>query len=81
MSERLDPYSGRWKPREARTERLAELVRRERGVEGVVRGRTWGVVVERCGGLGEGDEEGWEKAMERWRREGGRTGEGEREGE
>ncbi|KAI9655323.1 MAG: hypothetical protein M1821_005470 [Bathelium mastoideum] len=33
VDERLDPYSARWSPREARTEMLAGLVRNERGVE------------------------------------------------
>jgi hypothetical protein len=49
VDERLDPYSGRYFPREPRTERLAALLRQERGVENIVRSRTWGVVRERCG--------------------------------
>jgi len=70
VDERLDPYSGRFFPREARTEVLAGVVRNERMVEGIVRGRTWGLVRERCGGR----EEAWEEALDRWR------GEREREG-
>ena len=71
MNERLDPYSGRFFPREARTEALANTVRNERAVEGIVRRRTWAVVGERCsagedggGGFQAG---GWEEAFERWR--------------
>lgn len=74
VDERLDPYSGRFFPREARTEVLAGVVRNERMVEGIVRGRTWGLVRERCGG----GEEGWEEALDRWRRERGREREGRR---
>ena len=69
VDERLDPYSARYFPREARTEILAGLVRNERAVEGIVRGRTWAVVGERC----VGDEGvGWQEVLDRWR--------GEREG-
>lgn len=70
MDERLDPYSGRYFPREVRGERLADTVRMERGVEGVVRARTWRVVTDRCKGS-EGSEgsEGWEEGFERWRKE------------
>ncbi|KAF1953342.1 hypothetical protein CC80DRAFT_146724 [Byssothecium circinans] len=48
VDERLDPYSGRYFPREARTESLAMLMRNERAVEKIIRARTWGVVGERC---------------------------------
>lgn len=48
VDERLDPYSGRLFPREARTQKLATLVQQERGIENVVRNRTWSVVQERC---------------------------------
>lgn len=65
VDERLDPYSGRYFPREARTEALAGLVRNERMVEGIIRARTWGLVSERCEGV-EGD---WEKALDQWRKE------------
>ena len=63
VNERLDPYSGRFFPREARTESLGNLVRNERGVEGIIRARTWGLVMERCGDTGVG----WEEALNRWR--------------
>ncbi|KAL8988505.1 MAG: hypothetical protein Q9177_002434 [Variospora cf. flavescens] len=62
VDERLDPYSGRFFPREARTESLANLIRNERGVEGIIRARTWGLVTERCG-----DGAGWQEALDKWR--------------
>lgn len=65
VDERLDPYSGRYFPREARTESLAGLLRNERAVERIIRSRTWGLVNERCGD-GSGPD-GWEKAFEAWR--------------
>lgn len=71
VNERLDPYSGRFFPREARTEILAALVRQENSVESIVRSRTWGIVQQRCGG---GTGEGWEQAVARWRE--ARAGEG-----
>ena len=63
VDERLDPYSGRFFPREARTEVLANLIRNERSVEGIVRSRTWGLVTEQCGDA----EVGWEDALNKWR--------------
>lgn len=63
VDERLDPYSARFFPREARTESLAHLIRNERSVEQIVRARTWGLVTERCGDTS-GD---WEEALNRWR--------------
>ena len=65
IDERLDPYSGRYLPREARTELLANLIRNERSVEGIVRSRTWSLVSERCGDMGIG----WEEALDNWRAE------------
>lgn len=66
VDERLDPYSGRYFAREARTESLAALMRNERAVERIVRERSWGVIAERCGsGSGKGGAEG---AFEEWRR-------------
>lgn len=64
VDERLDPYSARFFPREARTERLASVVRQERGVENIVRARSWGLVVERCGE----DFRDWETALDEWRK-------------
>lgn len=66
VDERLDPYSGRFFPREARTESLANLVRNERSVENIVRTRTWGLVSERCGESGTT----WEEALNKWRENG-----------
>lgn len=63
VDERLDPYSARYFPREARTESLAALIRNERAVEDIVRHRTWGVISERCGGTSQA----WEEALNRWR--------------
>ena len=63
VDERLDPYSGRFFPREARTEILANLIRNERSVEGIIRSRTWGLISERCGDAGPD----WEEAMNKWR--------------
>lgn len=63
VNERLDPYSGRFFPREARTEVLANLIRNERSVEGIIRSRTWSLVSERCGEPGSG----WEEALNKWR--------------
>ncbi|RYP58665.1 hypothetical protein DL769_008851 [Monosporascus sp. CRB-8-3] len=68
VDERLDPYSGRYFPREPRTERLAMLLRQERSVEAIVRSRTWGLVRERCDDSAEDAEE----ALNRWREDLGR---------
>lgn len=64
VDERLDPYSGRFFPREARTERLASLVRQERGVESIVRHRTWQLMNERCGDSADT----WEEAVNLWKK-------------
>lgn len=63
VDERLDPYSGRFFPREARTETLASLIRQENRVEDIVRNRSWATVQARCQGIGES----WEPAMAKWR--------------
>ena len=63
VDERLDPYSGRFFSREARTEILANVIRNERSVEGIIRSRTWVLVNERCGDVGYG----WEEALNKWR--------------
>ncbi|KEQ61028.1 uncharacterized protein M437DRAFT_17901, partial [Aureobasidium melanogenum CBS 110374] len=65
VNERLDPYSGRYFPREVRTEALAALVRSELMVDSIVRSRTWGMVRERCCD----DEYDGEKALDKWRQE------------
>lgn len=66
VDERLDPYSGRFFPREARTESLAILLRQERMVENIVRRRTWEIVRQRCG---EGAGADWESAYHAWEAE------------
>lgn len=63
VDERLDPYSARFFPREARTEVLATIVRNERTVENIIRKRTWEVIAERCGP----QPERWDEALNRWR--------------
>lgn len=63
VDERLDPYSARFFPREARTESLANVVRTQRSVEEIIRSRTWGIVSERCGS----SSAGWEEALNSWR--------------
>lgn len=62
VDERLDPYSGRFFPREARTQSLALLMRQERAVENIVRSRTWDVIQARCGASAQT----WEDAMSKW---------------
>ncbi|KAJ2892141.1 caffeine-induced death protein 2 [Zalerion maritima] len=66
VDERLDPYSGRFFPTEPRTQALATLVRTERGVENIVRHRTWDVVKTRCG---QQHLSGWEQPMKQWEME------------
>jgi hypothetical protein len=64
VDERLDPYSARFFPREARTEKLAALIKQERSVEKIIRARSWGLYSERC----EGDFREWEEALDEWRK-------------
>lgn len=64
VDERLDPYSARYFPRDSRTEKLAALVRQERAVENIIRARSWGLVVERCGD----DLSEWDEALNNWRK-------------
>lgn len=74
VDERLDPYSGRFFPREARTEVLASLIRQENSVENIVRSRTWGIVQQRCGETGQS----WEQAVTKWREAQTHPGDGKR---
>ncbi|OGE48192.1 hypothetical protein PENARI_c031G05227 [Penicillium arizonense] len=62
VDERLDPYSARFFPREARTESLANLVRNERTIEEIIRARTWGMVSEKCS-----SSTSWQDALDSWR--------------
>ncbi|KAK2626964.1 hypothetical protein QTJ16_004139 [Diplocarpon rosae] len=64
VDERLDPYSSKVYPTEARTEALAALIRQERGVENIIRARSWGLVRDRCGD----DWRDWEEALNDWRK-------------
>ncbi|KAI1504546.1 caffeine-induced death protein 2 [Biscogniauxia marginata] len=68
VDERLDPYSGRYFPREPRTEKLALLLRQERSVENIVRSRTWSLIQERCGE----ETQNAEESLNRWRDSGER---------
>ena len=67
VDERLDPYSGRFFPRETRAETLAQVVRNEWSVESIVRERSWKLVNERCGGQLAAPASGWQEALDRWR--------------
>ena len=63
VDERLDPYSARFFPQEARTESLASLVRNQRMVEDIIRARTWSLVTEICSG----SSTDWQQALNSWR--------------
>ena len=65
VDERLDPYSGRFFPKEPRTEELGRLLRQEMGVETIVRERSWGIIRNRCEGMEVGEK--WEESMDSWR--------------
>lgn len=64
VDERLDPYSARFFPKEARTETLAATIRQERSVESIIKARSWKLVGERCGE----DSRDWESALDEWRK-------------
>lgn len=65
VDERLDPYSGRFFPKEPRTEILASVLRNENTIENIVRERTWRILSERCGGLGI-NSSSWQNAFKAW---------------
>lgn len=65
VDERLDPYSARYFPTEARTEALLGLIRQEESVENIVRSRTWRLLGERCSET----ETEWQGALNKWRNE------------
>jgi len=65
VNERLDPYSGRFFPKEPRTEMLAGVLRNENAVENIVRERTWRIMNERCQGL-DSSQKGWQSAFKSW---------------
>jgi len=73
VDERLDPYSGRFFPRESRTEVLAQVIRNERVVENIVRERSWRVVRERCSEFGALGED-WRGVLDDWRKRKGMNG-------
>lgn len=73
--ERTDPYSARDYSynRYTQAEVLKDVIANERGVERIVRSRTWSLLGERClddeGGVGRGTaaSDGWERALSAWR--------------
>ncbi|OAA72795.1 hypothetical protein LEL_08579 [Akanthomyces lecanii RCEF 1005] len=65
IDERLDPYSGRFYPRESRAEALASTLRQERIIEDIVRHRTWEVIRDRC----EAPPKDWQAALEARKKE------------
>jgi hypothetical protein len=75
VDERLDPYSARFFPREARTEHLANVLRLEMGVENIVRSRTWDIVRQRCG---DSTFPEWQQALADWRRSSRKAPDGSR---
>jgi hypothetical protein len=64
VDERLDPYSSHFFPIELRTEKLASEIRQERGVERIVRTKTWATIKERCAE----STDNWEQALSAWRK-------------
>jgi hypothetical protein len=64
IDERLDPYSAHSLPKETRRESLAILIQNERGIEQIVRSRTWNLIAERCN-----IPEDWVEALNHWREE------------
>jgi Caffeine-induced death protein 2 len=66
VSERVDPYARRKREVWEKHDELTRVIRQERGVEAVIRMRTWQVVVRRCqleGVVGSD----WEKEMGLWK--------------
>jgi hypothetical protein len=77
VDERLDPYSGRFFPKEPRTEELGRFIKLEAEVEEIVRERSWESVVRRCEGLGfDGRGREWEREFRKWQKKHGRGQEG-----
>lgn len=63
VDNRRDPYENRKFEKYGREERLRDLLANERGVERIVRGRTWNVVQGRCLDV-EGE---WQEGFTRWK--------------
>lgn len=73
ITERFDPYIKRkqYALAEPQANLLASLMRNEKGVESIVRARSWDVLQARCGSgavTASTGETGWEAALEQWRR-------------
>jgi hypothetical protein len=65
VSERVDPYARRKKEVWQKHDELKRVIRQEKGVEAVIRTRTWEVVKQRCqleGLVGE-----WNEEMAQWK--------------
>lgn len=67
--ERTDPYSGRdySYARAGQEEVLKEVLGDEKGVERVIKSRTWAVLRDRCMGGSEASYRGWELEYHQWR--------------
>jgi Caffeine-induced death protein 2 len=65
VSERIDPYARRKKEVWEKHDELKRIITQERGVEAVIRLRTWDLVLRRC--QLEGLVGGWEQEMARWK--------------
>jgi hypothetical protein len=65
VSERIDPYARRKKEVWEKHDELKRVITQERGVEAVIRLRTWDLVLRRC--QLEGLVGGWEQEMVRWK--------------
>lgn len=65
VDNRSDPYANRTFEKYGRAERLRDLLGNEKGVERIVRSRTWNIVQNRCQGADEGE---WQDAFGKWRR-------------
>ena len=65
VSERVDPYARRKKEVWEKHAELKRVIRQEKGVETVIRMRTWDVVVRRC--QLEGIVTGWDEELAKWK--------------
>jgi Caffeine-induced death protein 2 len=65
ISERVDPYARRKKEVWEKHDELSNVIRQERGVEAVIRMRTWDLVVRRC--QLEGIVGKWDDEMAKWK--------------
>ena len=71
VSERLDPYARRQKEVWEKHDELRKVIRQERGVEEVIRLRTWELVVRRCQLESLLSDSKWNEAMAMWKEQKG----------